>query len=73
MAAGPEIELKLELSVEDYLASPMEQGLFGGEGVDFYQMQARYTVEGQVGERSIRFETRGAAETFRGRVDAEPR
>jgi len=35
-------------------------------GVNFLQLQGRYTVTGRAGERTIDFTAPGAAETFRG-------
>jgi hypothetical protein len=35
-------------------------------GVNFLQLQGRYTVAGRAGSQAINFSTPGAAETFRG-------
>lgn len=63
---GDTLDVEMELSVEDALATRMGQGLFGA-GMDFLQLRARYRVKGHVGGRAVDFEAPGSAETFRGR------
>jgi hypothetical protein len=63
---GPALELKMELTVEDAMATRMSQGAFGG-GMDFFQLRARYRVAGRAGGQPLDFEAAGSAETFRGR------
>ena len=60
------VALRIEVDVEDVAMTRMEREGFGAE-LDFYQLRARFHVEGRVGERMIDFAAPGAAETFRGR------
>jgi hypothetical protein len=63
---GGALDLRMQLGVEDAIATRMPQGFFG-EGMDFLQLRARYRVTGRVGERALDFEAPGSAETFRAR------
>ena len=63
---GPSLALRLDLEVEQAVATRMAAESFGG-GMDFFQLRARYRVSGRAGGRSIAFAAPGAAETFRGR------
>lgn len=56
----------LDLAIEQTTATRMRQGGVG-DGLDFLQLRATYTVRATVGDRRIDFTAPGSAETFRGR------
>jgi hypothetical protein len=60
------VSLTLALAIEQATATRMRQGMFGG-GMDFLQFRARYDVAGRVGDRDVKFQAAGSAETFRTR------
>ena len=60
------LSLTMHLAIDHVTATRMRQGMFGS-GMDFLQLRARYTVEGRVGRRDLRFTALGSAETFRDR------
>ena len=81
-ARGSAMDISLRFDVASMVTSRMSQGPLrpgdsgGGasgsdngaasRGVNFLQLQGRYTVTGRAGERTIDFTAPGAAETFRG-------
>jgi hypothetical protein len=58
--------LTMNLSIEQQTTTKMREGLFGA-GLDFLQLRARYDVSGRIGNRDIKFQAPGSAETFRGK------
>ena len=63
---GGSMNVRMELEVEDAVATRMGQDFFGA-GKDFLQLRGRYHVSGQIGGRKLEFTASGAAETFRER------
>jgi hypothetical protein len=65
-ARGQQLNLRLALSVEEAVASPMPlTRLATGETMTFVQLGGSYRVTGRIGDRAVDFTARGAAETFR--------
>jgi hypothetical protein len=64
-ALGTGLDLTLRFDVASAVTTRMEQGPLAN-GVNFLQLQGRYTVKGRAAGRSLDFSTSGAAETFRG-------
>jgi len=63
---GAAMTLRLEVDVEDVTKTRLDREPIGA-GLEFYQLRARFRVEGRVGDRPIDFTAPGSAETFRGR------
>jgi hypothetical protein len=67
-ARGRTIDMSLTLAVERQVRSAMSMTQPGvGPPLDFLQLDGEYTVSGKVGDRTLSFTARGAAETFRPR------
>ena len=65
-ARGRRLQVQLVLSVEDSVSTRMGlTRLTTGQGMTFLQLGGTYHVTGRVGDRSVDFSARGAAETFR--------
>jgi hypothetical protein len=65
-ARGPAIDLTLDFAVDRLVQTPMAMtSTAAGMPADFLQMGGEYRVTGKVGDRSLDFRSRGAAETFR--------
>lgn len=63
---GPALDLVMDLSVEDAVATRASPSSFGA-AMDLLQLRVRYKVAGRAGDQRIQFEAPGSAETFRGR------
>ena len=63
---GPALDLAMQLTVEDAVASRTAASSFGAT-MDLLQLRVRYKVSGKAGDQAIQFEAPGSAETFRGR------
>jgi hypothetical protein len=64
-ALGGSLDVTLRFDVASAVTTRMTQGAINN-GLDFLQMQGRYTVSGHAAGRTLDFSTPGAAETFRG-------
>jgi hypothetical protein len=65
---GRSIDLKLTFAVDRSVRTAMSMTQPGvGPELDFFQLAGEYAVTGKVGDRSLDFRARGAAETFRPR------
>lgn len=65
-AHGRELDLSLSLAVQETVRTAMVMTSGPGtEPMNFLQLGGTYRVTGRIGERSIDFSARGAAETFR--------
>jgi hypothetical protein len=63
-AEGTAIDVTVRFDVASAVTTRMATGPLTN-GLDFYQMQGRYTVRGRAGSRTLNFTAPGAAETFR--------
>ena len=61
---GASIDLRLEADVEDLTVTRLDREGFGS-GMDFYQLRARFSIAGRIGEEDIVLTAPGSAETFR--------
>jgi hypothetical protein len=66
-ARGRSVDVSLAFSVERSVRSAMAMTASGSPPMDFLQLAGVYTVSGRVGDRTLNFTSRGAAETFRPR------
>jgi hypothetical protein len=67
-ARGRSLDLTLAFAVERSVRTAMSMTQPGvGPALDFFQLAGQYTVTGKVGDRTLDFTARGAAETFRPR------
>ncbi len=64
-ARGPAMDVRVRFDVASAVTTRMNGGRMGG-GVNFLQLQGRYTVTGHAGSQALDFTAAGAAETFRG-------
>jgi hypothetical protein len=63
-AEGTAIDVTARFDVTSAVTTRMASGPLTN-GLDFLQMQGRYTVRGRAGDRTLNFTAPGAAETFR--------
>jgi hypothetical protein len=63
-AEGTAIDVTVRFEVVSAEATRMSTGPLTN-GLDFLQLQGRYTVRGRAGDRALNFTAAGAAETFR--------
>jgi hypothetical protein len=63
-ASGTALDVEIRFDVVSAEATRMATGPLTN-GLDFLQLQGRYTVRGQAGDRTLNFTAPGAAETFR--------
>jgi hypothetical protein len=63
-ASGTALDVTIRFDVVSAEATRMATGPLTN-GLDFLQLQGRYTVRGQAGDRTLNFTAAGAAETFR--------
>ena len=67
-ARGRSLDVHLMFAVDRSVRTAMSMTRPGvGPALDILQLGGEYTVTGKVGERSLDFRARGAAETFRPR------
>jgi len=67
-ARGRSIDVNLTFAVDRSVGTAMSMTQTGvGPALDFLQLAGEYAVSGKVGDRSLNFTARGAAETFRPR------
>lgn len=64
-ARGPSMDVRVRFDVTSAVTTRMAQGP-RANGLDFLQMQGRYTVQGRAAGRTLDYTAAGAAETFRG-------
>jgi hypothetical protein len=64
-ALGSALDITLRFDVTSAVTTRMAQGPLAN-GVNFLQLQGRYTVSGRAAGRTLEFSAPGAAETFRG-------
>jgi hypothetical protein len=64
-ALGSALDITLRFDVTSAVTTRMAQGPLAN-GVNFLQLQGRYTVSGRAAGRTLEFTAQGAAETFRG-------
>jgi hypothetical protein len=64
-AASPSLEAFLDLAIDQTTATRMQPGSVG-DGLEFLQLRAMYTVRARVGDQRVEFTAPGSAETFRG-------
>ena len=73
-ARGQRLDLTLALTVDETVTTRMGlTRMANGETMNFLQLGGTYQVSGQLGDRTIDFTARGAAETFRASPNPEPR
>jgi hypothetical protein len=63
-AHGAALDASIRFDVDSIVTNPRTSGTLDS-GLDFLQMQGRYTVRGRAGSRVLDFTAPGAAETFR--------
>jgi hypothetical protein len=67
LGKGPGVDVRMDLAIEQVVATALGGPMAQSRPLDFLQMRARYHVTGKAAGKALDFQASGAAETFRGR------